>query len=401
MHVSTKDRGGAAIAGIRLHKGLLKQGVGSKFLFQEEKTTDIEESYYWRKKEKTLKQQLLAKLAFRQTIQQKNKQKLARLPRNYEMFSFVNSDADITQHPLYNEADIINLHWVPRFLDYPSFFKKCKKPLVWTLHDTNPFSGGFHYKGDLERNKGVIVDLNKLTYNVKKQAYSYNPSLTVVTPSRWMYEEAKNSELLGRFPIQHVPYGVNTSIFKVYNQAFARDIFNLPNNKRLLLFISDSLDNHRKGFDLLLKAVSTIKDESLWLCAVGEKKIDSDNLKNITYLGRINDERLIALLYSACDAFVLPSREDNLPNVMLESVACGTPVIAFPVGGIPDVVKEGENGILAQEVSSSSLREAISKFLANHYYFNREKIHQEAVENYCLSKQAKGYIELYNSLLAD
>ncbi|WKN40715.1 glycosyltransferase [Tunicatimonas pelagia] len=399
LHISTKDTGGAAIAGIRLHKGLLQQGVDSKFLFYEEKTNEIEQSYYWKRKKNTLKQQLVDKLIFRHSVQQKNGRKLHGLPRNYDMFSFPNSDVDITHHPLYYEADVINLHWVPRFLDYSSFFKKCKKPLVWTLHDMNPFSGGFHYQSDLIRNSGKILELDQQVRSVKNEVYSRSQSFTVITPSRWMYQEAKNSELFRRFPVKQIPYGLDTSLFKLYDQAFARRVFNLPQDKKILLFISDALDNKRKGFDLLLKAVSAIEDDSLWLCAVGKASAEISELRNVSYLGRVNDERLIALLYNACDAFVLPSREDNLPNVMLESIACGVPVIAFPIGGVPDVIKEGKNGILAEEVSDVSLRKAITKFLSNRYYFEREEIHKAADANYRLDKQAESYIELYHSLL--
>ncbi|MEM9830578.1 MAG: glycosyltransferase [Bacteroidota bacterium] len=397
LHINTKDIGGAAVAAIRLHRGLLQQGIDSKFLFQENKTNEIEQSYYWKQKENTLKQQLLNKLAFWQTKQQKNKQRLKGFPRNYDMFSFADSDVDITQHPLCKEADIINLHWVPRFLDYLSFFRKCKKPLVWTLHDMNPFSGGFHYRRDVEKNTGGMQELNRQIYAVKKEALGQCHSLSVVAPSHWMYKSARQSELLGDFPVYHIPYGVDTTVFKPYDQAFARQVFNLPQDKKILLFISDSLSNERKGFDLLLNAITGIKDDSFWLCAVGKKTTDMDELKNITYLGRISDERLIALLYSACDAFVLPSREDNFPNVLLEATACGTPVIAFPVGGVPDIIEDGKNGLIASEVSYSALSEAIKTLRLSK--FNSQNISDATKERYNLNIQATRYRDLYSAIL--
>ena len=398
LHVGTKDTGGAAVAGIRLHRGLLQQGIESKFLFQEKKTTEIEESYYWKPRGSSLKQQLIDKFTLHQTVQQKNSKRLRDIPKNYDMFSFPDSEADITQSPLYQEADVINLHWVPRFLDYASFFRNCKKPLVWTLHDMNPFSGGFHYQRDLVRNKGRIIHLDQQIRIKKKEAFSQSKQLTLVAPSYWMYEKANNSELLSGFSIQHIPYGLDTSIFKLHNQAFARRVFNLPKDKKILLFVSDVLSNERKGLDLLLEAISAIEDDSLWLCAVGNTKEENSSLRNVSYLGRVNDERLIALVYSACDAFVLPSREDNMPNVKLESIACGVPVIAFPVGGIPDVIQSGNNGVLADEVSSASLYNSIKRFLDSNYHFSREEIRKDTIENYSFEVQAKRYIRLYNDI---
>lgn len=398
LHVCTKDNGGAAIAGIRLHKGLLAQNIDSKFLFQEKKTYDIPQSYYLDVQEGSLKRQLLSKAGIYKSVHQKNKAKLKGIDKNYDMFSFPNSETDITELELFQEADIINLHWVPRFLDYPSFFKKCKKPVVWTLHDMNPFSGGFHYKRDQEKNSGLIKEIDQQIFSIKKAAYQHCQSLNIVTPSQWMYHEAKKSELLGDFPIHHIPYGLNTYIFKMHEQTFARRVFNLPEDKRILLFISDSLRNERKGFDLLLNALSEIKDDSIWLCTLGKANVEIDQLTNMSSLGKISDERLISLLYSACDAFVMPSREDNFPNVLLEATACGTPVIAFPIGGVPDIIQHGENGLLAEELSAKALKDTIEIFLSNQYNFKAENIRSFTVNNYSLDIQASSYISLYHSL---
>ena len=401
LHISTKDNGGAAIAGIRLHKGLLRQDIDSNFLFKEKQTNDVPQSHYVTAKEKTLKSQLLSRFGLQKSIQEKNKEKLKSLPHNYEFFSFPESGIDITQLDIYQEADIINLHWIPRFLDYPSFFRKCTKPIVWTLHDMNPFMGGFHYHGDQQKNEASFKALDEQIRLVKKEAYSTNNNLTIVTPSRWMHQQASASILLKDFPIHHIPYGVDTSIFKMHDQTFARRVFNLPKDKRILLFISDSLSNERKGFDLLLKAFSKEIDDSLWICTVGNAQLAMEELSNITNLGRIADERLIALLYSACDVFVLPSREDNFPNVMLEATACGTPIIAFPIGGIPDIIQNGFNGILAEGniLSGESLHRAITQFTEQSFTFEREKIRNFTEQHYSLDQQASAYKKLYQQLL--
>lgn len=399
LHLATKDQGGAAIAGIRLHKGLLQLGVDSQFLFQEKKTATIPSSSYLPWKPKSLKKQLLNKLGLGLDIAQKNKARLRDISRNYDMFSFADSGVDITQLPEYQQADVINLHWVPRFLDYPSFFRKCTKPVVWTLHDMNPFSGGFHYQRDIEKNQGKIMALDQQIFEVKKAAYRHCQSLSVVAPSRWMHEEAKASELMGSFPNYHIPYGIDTTVFKPYDQAFAREVFNLPPDKKLLLFVSDSLKNERKGFDLLLEALSNMEDENLWLCAVGSAKAATSHLKQMSSLGRVSDERLMALLYSACDAFVLPSREDNFPNVLLEATACGTPVIAFPIGGVPDIIEDGKNGLIAEDVSANALQSALKRFSSEPPALSRAQISDNTSKKYALQEQATRYQALYHQML--
>jgi glycosyltransferase involved in cell wall biosynthesis len=212
-----------------------------------------------------------------------------------------------------------------------------------------------------------------------------------------MYEEASSSELMGDFPNYHIPYGIDTTVFKPYERAFVRDVFNLPPDKKILLFVSDSLKNERKGFELLKQALSEIYNDKFWLCAVGNNDVDTGHLENSCNFGRINDERLIALLYSACDAFVLPSREDNFPNVLLEATACGTPVIAFPIGGVPDIIEDGKNGLIAKNVSSVALAEAISSL--DIHQFDSQSISGKTTKDYNLKVQAAKYEELYRKLL--
>ncbi len=399
LHLATKDQGGAAIAGIRLHQGLLQLGVDSRFLFQEKKTATIPSSSYLPQKPKSLKKQLLNKLGLGRDIVQENKSRLRDISRNYDMFSFACSGVDITQLPEYQQADVINLHWVPRFLDYPSFFRKCTKPVVWTLHDMNPFSGGFHYKRDVEKNQGRIMVLDREIFQAKEEAYRHCRSLSVVAPSRWMHEESKASKLLGRFANYHIPYGIDTTVFKPYDQSFAREVFNLPIDKKLLLFVSDSLKNERKGFDLLLEALSNMEDDQWWLCAVGNPNVANSHLKQISSLGRISDERLMALLYSACDAFVMPSREDNFPNVLLEATACGTPVIAFPIGGVPDIIEDGKNGLIAEDVSANALQSALKRFSSVPPALSRALISDNTGKKYALQEQATRYQALYHQML--
>jgi len=402
VHISTSSTGGAGNAAMRLHQGLRKKGVESHFLClygPKHKLPNVHAVSV--KYPHFIRRGLYNKLGIPTTSEQKNANALKGKEGNYEIFSFPTSSYDLSTHSLVQEADIIHLHWVANFLDYPSFFKNCPKPIVWTLHDMNPFQGGFHYQEDVERNDKVFRDLENQLCQKKINALKHTSNIHVVCPSKWLFEESRNSESLGEYPHFQFSYGLDLNLFKPLPKAFARSVFNLPSDKNILLFVSESVQNRRKGFDLLLKAVKELSlSEETIICAVG-KNTHSENISGIVHLGRVQDERLMPLLYSAADAFVLPSREDNLPNVMLESLACGTPVISFPVGGMLDVIKNGLNGILASEVSSTALQEAIEQFIRQDKTFDRERIRAFAVAHFDQALQAKRYIELYSTILAE
>jgi glycosyltransferase involved in cell wall biosynthesis len=192
---------------------------------------------------------------------------------------------------------------------------------------------------------------------------------------------------------------IDFSIFTPYNKQFCRTVFSLPMNKKILLFVSDSLDNTRKGFDILVDAVKQSKSNDIHLCAIGKKPHIENFDSSITYLGKIKDERFLALAYSAADAFVLPSREDNLPNVMLEALACGIPVLSLPIGGMLDVIKTGFNGILAEECTSSSFSKTLNEFISDRYHFDAHEIREDARNKFSPQKQATEYVEVYKKIL--
>ena len=325
------------------------------------------------------------------------------------MFSFAESDFDITQNEIYRKADIINLHWVSEFIDYPSFFKDNTKKIVWTLHDQNPFTGGCHYAQDCTTFKSDcnncpvwadntnMVDYIKKNLSIKIKSL-IDVKLTVVTPSKWLLDQSSQSSLLGKFNHYHIPNGLDTEIFKNQKKDKARSYFKITTNKKVLLFISDKLFEERKGFNLLKKALVMLNRKDILLLAVGTKKDSKDTL-NVHYTGHISDDEKMVAAYNAADAFILPSLEDNLPNTMLEALSCGIPLIGFRAGGIGECIKTGENGILADENSASGLAKAIDEFLSNKYKFSNELIRNKAYINFNQQKQAISYLTLYKELL--
>lgn len=393
LHVCTSETGGAGIAAMRLHRGLLEAGVESKFLSLKDSTINLAQK------------PVIPPSLYEKVIRRFKRKAVSKVHRgheragNFEIFSTPLSNFDITLHPVYQQADIIHLHWVADFLDYSSFFEKNQKPVVWTLHDMNPFQGGFHYYGDVQNNREGWQDLEDLYKEIKKQALSKAKTIHVVGLSNWILKESKESALLGRFPHYLIPNGIDLNSFKIYDKGFARRVFNLPLDKTIILFVSELLSNKRKGFDLLKESIKQLgKRDDVVFCAVGQKE-NNEMEHSVAYTGPIQDERLMGLLYAAADVFVLPSREDNLPNVMLEALACGTPVVGTPVGGLKDVIENGINGFLSREVTAASIFEALCLFLENKNSFEPEKIRSFIQENYSQETQSSRFLKLYDEVM--
>jgi glycosyltransferase involved in cell wall biosynthesis len=411
--VSTSDIGGAANACLRLHEGLIKNGCDSDVLLSKKqrnvyRTHLLNPNYTIFHKLYLICLKILKFLKIYNYRSKKDKFISSR-SSNLEMFSYPKSNYDITKSDLYKEADVVNLHWVANFLDYKSFFQKNKKPLVWTLHDMNPFTGGEHYEElfdgidksgkPLKRMKTKKeIDESDAILEFKKNLVKGVNNLTIVAPSRWLQYEASRSDVFKGNKVVHIPYGIDSDIFDLKDKVYSREVFNIPKNKKVILFVSESINNSRKGFVLLKKAFEKLSSDKILLCAIGNSNINSNNSENVVKLGPIYHERLMALAYSAADLFVIPSLMDNLPNTVLESIMCGTPVVGFEVGGIPDMIQNGVNGYLADEISAESLYAAIMKYLESPDRFDREKIRDLAREKYDLNIQAKRYKELFNKI---
>ncbi len=417
VHVLSIDKGGAAKACIRLHLGLLKLGVDSKLLVLDRSDYTIPETYQYRDFSPSLKvrfhNKIVQILNVFKIYPTKNKYDYSRFlqnrPEGLEYFSFIKTPYDILTQDVVKNADIINLHWVAGFLDFESFFKHVKKPVVWTLHDMNPFTGGCHYAGNC---KGYLIKCNdcpqlsgtidpniaEVFFNAKITLLKHFSNLFIATPSTWIKQESQNSKVLGKFNHYLIPNGLNTEIFRILPKACSRQILGLPLNKKILLFVSDSVLNKRKGISFLINALEYVNHiDDFIICTVGFGKIMLKNRIKIIELGKIQDEKLMAAAYSAADVFIIPSLEDNLPNTILEALCCGTPVIGFQVGGIKEMVKHGINGYLSNDITAKALGRSIELFFENPENFNNNEIRRNAILRYNNKVQAIEYVKLFNN----
>ena len=390
--VSSSDSGGAGIAALRLHKALLNYGVDSSMLCLH-KETDTPMVYEYKKPFLT---KVVDHLPFIPYKQNNYKKYYASLSKCYECFSFPEAIYDISKHPLIQEADIVNLHWVGSILDYTRFFKNVNKPIVWTLHDMNPFMGIAHYCGDRDVNIQFSA-LEELIRELKGKSISQHPNLSVVNLCQWMKEYSEKSETFANRTHTIIPNSIDTNVFRAYGKKEARIVLNLPLDKPILLFVSQSVENRRKGFDLLQDALRNLHRDCV-LLVVGEATAELKSIDNCIFVGTINDERRMAMLYAAADAFILPSREDNLPNTMVESLCCGTPVISFSNGGMRDHIRTFENGVLVEQMNADSLLEGIHLFLDNIQKFDRNGISEKAHAMFSPELQAKRYIDFFSSI---
>jgi glycosyltransferase involved in cell wall biosynthesis len=315
------------------------------------------------------------------------------------------------------EADVINLHWVAGFLDLGAFFRLLPRstPVVWTLHDMASFTGGCCHAmgcGKFTQKCGACPQLGStdeadLTRDVWRRKWEYYSSLDanrfhIVTPSRWLGEEVKRSALLSRFPHSVIPYGLDLEVFKERDRRFSREVLGIPPEAKVMLFVSNGLHVHLKGLHLLVEALEGMDSaRDLFLLCVGPGPPPVLQRFPHAHIPIVTEDGLLSLIYSAADVFVLPSLADNLPNTMLESLACGTPVVAFAAGGIPEGVRPGITGLLARAGDPAELRSAILRLLGDdskraEMSANCRRI---ALDEYDTSIETKRYVELYEEML--
>ncbi|MFX1238962.1 MAG: glycosyltransferase family 4 protein [Promethearchaeota archaeon] len=397
LHINTSDiQGGAAIASYRLHQGLLSQGIDSKMLVNIQKTDSDRIA--------TIKRQRY----FEKFIS------------SFSYFSGLNyvniiSSYNIIKHPFYNEADILNFHNLHggyfNYLAIPKLTKN--KPALYTLHDMWSFSGHCAYSYDcnkwqtccgkcpyLDTYPRAYRDNTRIEWKLKKWVYNRS-NLTIITPSQWLAEDVKKS-MLKLFSIHQIPYGIDTETYQPLDPILCRRVLNISPYQKVLLFVAQNLNDVRKGGGDLLKTTlthlpTTLKSDLLLLTiGNGGEKIAETVGINTLNLGYISGDRLKAIAYSASDLFILPTRADNFPLALLESMACGTPMVSFNIGGVPELVRHGVTGYLARSEDTQDLAQAILKLFEDNELRKRmsHNCRKLAIEEYSIELQSKRYIEM-------
>ena len=401
--------GGAAIATNRLHKGLRSIGVDSRLLVQSKKTDDttvIGSSTKIGKAIARLRKHLDRLFVW----SYRNKGRGLFSPAN--LYDGLAGKVDEIN------PDIVHLFWVAGGFLKIETIKKIKRPIIWTLHDMWPFTGGCHY--DEECGKFIDScggcpllqsinnqDLSRKIW-LRKQKSWRNVPIVVVATSHWLADMARASSLFKDKRIEVLPNGLDTDKYKPSDKTVARSIYNFPLDKKLILFSAfDATSDKRKGNQFLVPALEKLSQEG-WLDMAELVIIGSSEPENPTdfgmkvhYMGRLHDEISQVLLYSAADVVVAPSMQENLSNTVMESLACGTPVVAFNIGGMPDMIEHKGNGFLATPFDFISLAEGISWVLSDDEKHQRlsNRARSLVVERFKLDVVANQYAALYQDVL--
>lgn len=406
LHISAWDNvGGSSRSAYRIHTGLRRLGVPSRMLVGWRSLPDdpdiglVGVNRLWP----------LDRVADRLT---------QRLSLQYLWYA---SSAALPYRRWVRQADIIqlyNLHggYVSHTV-LPALSRRT--PVVWRLSDMWPMTGHCAYSFDCARWQtgcgacpilsdypALRHDRTALLWHIKRRLYR-RCRLTLVAPSRWMADLTRQSPLLQRFPVHVIPNGLDTAIFKPLDRAVARSFLGLDQQERLVLFGAHYASERRKGAEVLAQALRQLAawgTDNLRLLIMGRQADVQDRLSGypVTTLGAIQDDRLLAVAYAAADVFVLPTRADNLPNTILESMACGIPVVSFAVGGVPEAVRHLDTGYAARPGDAADLAQGLRLLLADAQRRQAMGRRARAVAeaDYSSGLQAQRFLALYRDLIA-
>ncbi len=411
LHISTKDlEGGAARAAYRLNQGLQQINLDSHMLVQIKVSED-------------------STVVAPQTLREKSLAMVGGIldtipPRFYRRDTQISFSTQWLPDVIYSqvtrlEPDLINLHWIHNSHLRIETLAKLNRPIIWTLHDMWPFTGGCHYDQNcgryvescgacpqLKSNKNY--DLSRWIWQRKSQAWK-NIDLTIVTPSNWLAKCASSSSLFRNSRVEVIPNGLDLQRYKPINRQIVRSLLNLPQNKHLVLFGAiKATSDRRKGFHLLNPALQRLC-QSGWqnqieLIVIGASESDDqvDLGFKTHYLGKLSDDISLAQVYAAADIFVAPSLQDNLPNTVVEAIACGTPCAAFKIGGMPEIIEHQQNGYLAQPFESQDLARGIAWILENKERHRQlcARARTKAEQEFTQELQARRYDSLYSELVS-
>lgn len=408
--VNTSDRsGGAAVAANRLMMALNNHGVKVKMLVRDKisdsltivalpKSPLLHWNFLW---ERFV---IYCRLHFSR--------------KHLFEIDLANTGSDITRLPEFQEADVIHLHWINQGMLSLGTIRKILrsgKPVVWTMHDIWPATGLCHvtlgcryftsvcHQCRLLPGGGSDNDLSTSVWR-KKERMLDGESIFFVACSRWLAGEAKASGLLKGQKITSIPNPIDTHLYKPGDRMETRRRLGLKEDRQYILFASQRATNENKGMDYLIEACRQLHDlpqVSVLILGGHAEEVAPQLSLDAVPLGYVNDERRIVEIYQAADVFVLPSLSENLPNTIMEAMACGLPCVGFRVGGIPEEIDHKRNGYVAEYRNACDLANGIRWVLtsAKSDELSRDCV-RKVTQNYSQQSVALRYIDVYEQAMA-
>lgn len=416
LHINTGQEGGAAWCARRISNALTQQGVECKMLFAEGKSmpNGINGAIAERDKFPLRSYWLFAKLRhllmrmpWYWNVEKWNNELKKKNHKHLYLDQPLSNFTNIAHHPLVEWADIIHLHWVPNFVDYPTFFINVKKPIVWTLHDKYPAVGLQHYCSEFSPVPDNLKEIDMFCRRTKRKGVMKAKNLHIVAISEMVKKICKESDVLRGFPCTLIHNGVDVSIFKPQNVSrdsvlskYINDLKGINADTKLFVYSAYNIWDPNKGLQRIIEALNRIKDNNKAIIAIGannEKKIPESSFPVIC-TGLIKDQKELADIYSISDYFILASYEETFAQTPLEAMACGTPVIMTPCSGASDLIRP-INGVICKGYDSEALTDGITKAIVKEY--DSDAIRQYTIKDYGYEKIAGEYIDLYNKITSN
>jgi glycosyltransferase involved in cell wall biosynthesis len=411
--INTSERtGGAAVAASRLNEALKNNGIKSKMLVRDKQTDTLNVvgiDHSWLNLWRFLWERIViwAANGFKRD--------------NIFAMDIANTGIDITSLPEFTQADVIHLHWINQGMLSIANLRKILhsgKPIVWTMHDMWPATGICHYSQDCSNyctechdchflnGGGGKHDISNRVFRKKQKLYS-DVRIQFVTCSEWLARKVGSSALLRGQAITHIPNAINTQLFRPFSKEEARLKARLPKEGKFILFGAFKSTDKRKGVDyfiescnILAKAHPELKDE-IGIVVFGKESSALTSLLpfKVYPLDYVSNEHDMVSIYNAVDLLAIPSLEDNLPNTIMEAMACGTPCVGFQTGGIPEMIDHLHNGYVAEYKSSEDFANGMYWTLQESEYASlAEQARRKVVTTYSESTVARHYIEVYNKV---
>lgn len=406
LHFNTSDSGGAAQGSWRIHQALCLAGMDS--LYAVKYSSDRSKAHA-----KIIIPQDTRGFRFKKKIFSKA------LDRLYKNENHIYFTYNILANSFYSfikniSPDIIHFHWIADgFISLHAMreIASLDIPVVWTIRDSWAMTGGCHFFSDCQEWQSGCkycrlfkipqCSLARYQWEQKKIAYlNISPHLISLSKQFIMY--INQSPLLNKYPCSIISNTIDTKIFRPIPQNIARQILNIPSESNYILFSAIDTDDYRKGYDLLQNALSKITSHNVHCLVLGQASQQEYNKFPTHYLGYMHDQLSLAIIYSAADIFVCPSREESFSNTTLEALACGTPVVAFPVGAISEMVSHKNNGVLIPPYDTEKFAFGIDYLLKNEDIRKKMSIaaREKVTSTYSYPIIAKKHIDLYNNILS-
>ena len=413
--LNTATTGGAAVAADRLHRGLLALGAESRLWHKPLRSGEVGDGFSgqpldlaeprWQHPIRTLATKFRDRHAFKGR------------PSGFELYTTPWRGSATPFDGSRLRGDVLHLHWVNRWLDWKSFFGSlpARHPVVWTLHDMNPITGGCHHADrcdafrsgcgncpQLAERRSGASDISRRGFDLKRMAYG-DQNLHIVTPSQWLEHHARASLLTEGATVQTIYNGLDVQEFKPRDRSLCRRELGLPADVTVIAFGAASLGNRRKGAHEFYQAISLLPDPSKVVClGFGDPSgiPSNDRIPEFRSTGFLRTSEDLARVYSASDFFVMPSLGENMPQTVVEAMACGIPTVAFSVGGIPEIVQPGKTGLLATLQDCEGLSQQI-QWMIDHPLERKamgSRSRKLVCDEFDLDRQTEKYLRLYDQV---